>query len=72
MAYRLCVTFLLFLLMFLVRLGSFNLSVNIRSKTGDIIRQTFKSDPERDVVTVNYEREGGQFIDMMVDFQKVQ
>lgn len=62
---------LFIILSFLVHRGHFNLSVNIKSKRGDIVRQTFKSDPQGDVVTVNYKLNEGQFIEMLVDFRKV-
>lgn len=56
---------------FLVQNGSFTLVVNIKSKDGEIVQQTFSSDPEKDFVTIDYKSNENRFVSVYIDFRQV-
>ena len=56
---------------FLVQNGSFTLVVNIKSKDGEIVQQTFSADPEKDFVTIDYKSNENRFVSVYIDFRQV-
>ncbi|XP_058956263.1 out at first protein [Pocillopora verrucosa] len=55
---------------FLVQNGSFTLVVNIKSKDGEIVQQTFSADPEKDFVTIDYKSNENRFVSVYIDFRQ--
>lgn len=45
--------------------------VNVRTKQGDITQEEIDADPEKDLITLNYKLNSGQYVDMLIDFRKV-
>ena len=50
---------------------SSTLVVNVRTKRGDITQEEIDADPEKDLITLNYKLNNGQYVDMLIDFPKV-
>ena len=48
-----------------------SLVVNVKTKRGDITQEEIDADPEKDLITMDYKLNDGQYVNMLIDFQKV-
>ena len=59
------------LFVFLIKNCSFNLTVNIKAKDGEIVQQNFFADPEKDYVTIDFKNNEDRFVSVYIDFRLV-
>ena len=50
---------------------SFQLIVNVRTKEGNVVQQTFNSDPVKDFVSIDFKLDEERFVTVYLDFRMV-